>query len=279
MGAAAAKYDDFVFTVSTMEIVDGHRLGTSKPDADGCYLIPCMIFDDSMSGNGRMYDVESLHKLHFDPQGRFQQSIMNGKLIGECGHPEFGCPLTRQFILEPKNEAWRIRGFGTRKVDELKGAEVGFIKVKPSGNYGKQVIEALSDPLSNACTSVRMISNPMDNSTSKFRPKVLITYDFVTENGVSVACERFAGLGHVTSEALASVIDLDDFRRQRASTVLSTNEANGAIMDFEKILDETVGNQNVRIRRETFRVANHGAGLVSQGLTGHSSVFSRMYNK
>lgn len=208
-----------------------NKTGVVKPDENGYYLLILGALNIKNS-TGIWYDYEtSKHVL--DNSSRFMRRMSAGNLYAERGHPQKTRLMTnaehvqRVLKIDQTNQCAHIKEVipvpGPKNPD---GSTIMLLigKVKPWGEKGKDLKEALETPGQNVNFSLRCLFDPMTYGGGPGRSiSELVTFDWVVEPGLwvaskfySPACEEFeeAPLAHdiytseVTDEQVNELIDL-----------------------------------------------------------------------
>lgn len=204
--------------------LDGTNLnGTLKPDANGYYemVLSALEYPNSV---GDTYRLSGARKI-MEESGPFMRKIMEGNLLGECGHPrrtpgmkddEF---LRRIYDIVESNVAIHISKVwidDTGKVKDRQGRPVIAIMglVAPSGPMGPAFEKSLKNPNQNTCLSVRSITDNYSVGGGKVEKEFvsIVGWDWVNEPGLAPA-NKFCAPGLES----ASITEMVNFRVDRAA--------------------------------------------------------------
>lgn len=177
-------------------LVGTNKTGKLPVDENGYYTVVLGAFDFYNSAN-EYYPFASAKEL-FKESSSFMRRVRTGNARGEYGHPK---PLPgmndRQYIdriLEIK-ESQICCHFKEIWIDNktIRGANGNYIiavmgKVRPCGPYGPALKASLDNTDENVCFSVRCLTeNQLIAGVRNKHMRVLVTYDFVNEPGISIA--------------------------------------------------------------------------------------------
>lgn len=171
------------------------KVGKLTPDENGYYdlILGALEFDNSY---GAQYSLRSAQEL-FKASSSLVRRMNNGYCKSECGHPKREPGMTDDDFL------YRImRIEETRVCAHIKKVWIDFDSVKhkgrpviairglvkPSGPLGPSLKESLENPDENVAFSIRSITDDeiyRGKHIKHFRE--IITWDFVTEPGLSIA--------------------------------------------------------------------------------------------
>ena len=197
--------------IETTRSEGGRRLEALKPiDASGYFeLVLQTIGIETQSGN--FYDPAALLYHIESPEANFNKLLRSGYLFGEFGHPHVGMPpqpsdILRIVTVDPKCKSHHFRK--VRLGATLKnGGRLLLGEVKPSGPYGQDFYNGLTDPDTNDSMSLRSLMTQKPNGAGRMVRYIdqLVTYDAVTAPGDAAACKRFSS-GKPGQESLMSSI-------------------------------------------------------------------------
>lgn len=170
-----------------------------KQDGNGYYYVTLGALNCYNSA-GAYYVADGVKDLIENQSNLFARRLANGYLNGEMGHPnlvpgmshnEF---LIRNLKIEQSNISHHIKAVELVPTDEDSGLPGGgkIIKVmgwvKPSGEKGQYLKEALDNPDNNVAFSIRSLTNdtPVKGVLIK-KIMQIITWDWVVEPGIACA--------------------------------------------------------------------------------------------
>jgi len=192
-----------------------NKVGTLRQDEDGYYEMVVGALNVFNSA-GQFYLYEQSKSL-FDNSSQFMRRVTKGALRGENGHPK---PQVGQ---KESDYARRIMSIyeervcchhkeiylDDQKIKDEKGQPVIAImsKVKPAGELGYVLENALKNKDENVCFSIRSFTKDFyDKGVIKKILQTVITFDLVNEPGISYAnkynspaLESFDGDGYVVT--------------------------------------------------------------------------------
>lgn len=183
-------------TYTCQALMGTNKAGNLKPDADGYYELVLGALDFFNSA-GAFYDMESA-KDRFKASSSLMRRIANGALRGEYGHPKkLPGQTERDFMkriceIHEDKVSHHIREvrIDYTSIKNEKGQPIIAIigKVKPCGPYGQSLKESLENGKENVCFSIRSITDDVIEGGKWFKHlKIIITWDYVNEPGISVA--------------------------------------------------------------------------------------------
>ena len=172
------------------------KQGILPRDANGYYTMPVGGLNVYNSA-GQYYPYEGAKEL-FSSSGPFMRRIKTGCLKGEYGHPK---PLpgqsddafaNRVLTIEEKNTCVHFAEIflDFDKVKDEMGKPVVAImaKLAPAGPYGPALQKSLENAQEEVCFSIRAFTEDVFRGGVKQRNlREIVTWDFVTEPGISVA--------------------------------------------------------------------------------------------
>jgi hypothetical protein len=232
-----------------------NKAGVVKPDASGYYTLVVGALDFFNSG-GAYYPLGPA-KAMFDEAHSFQRRIRNGCLFGEMGHPRPGQMNMQQFMarvmdIDEKNVCCHFRRvyLDYDRITDAKGRKVVAImaEVKPAGPMGPALQSALDNPDENVCFSIRSITNDkMMGGVLNKAIKTIVTFDKVTEPGISIATrwnapglESFILEDHLIVPAHLHAVA----RRQRETQQLGLES--GSVLSAESVLQDLGWIESIR---------------------------------
>lgn len=186
--------DNVIYSCTSLK--GSNKAGKLAPDANGYYPVVLGAFDFKNS-SGENYPFNSAKQL-FEKSSSLMRRIRNGQCHGELGHPrkEIGMSYSDyiQRILEIHEDkiSHHIRSIrvDTNGVKDEFGKPVIAVigEVCPSGPHGAILKESMENPDENVCFSVRsLVRQTVEMGVVQKHIKVLITWDNVTQPGISVA--------------------------------------------------------------------------------------------
>ena len=170
-----------------------------KQDGSGYYYVTLGALN-CYNSTGAYYVADGVKDLIENQSNLFARRLANGYLNGEMGHPEqtpgmkYHDFLVRNLKIYPENISHHIKSVELIPTDEDSGLPGGgkIIKimgwVKPSGEKGQYLKEALDNPDNNVAFSIRSLTN--DTSVKGVVIKKImqiITWDWVVEPGIACA--------------------------------------------------------------------------------------------
>lgn len=177
-------------------LVGTNKTGMLKPDKNGYYrvVLGALNFPNN---NKIIYDYES-SKHVFESSNTFMRRMTAGNLYGEYEHPDWvdGWTLeqfmSRVRFIDGTNVSHHIRDIEIVKGPMENGRQVYIIygSVKPDRIHGKLLQAAFDNPDQNVCFSIRSIITDRIWMGQRLRTvDELITFDWVTEPGIKLACK------------------------------------------------------------------------------------------
>lgn len=174
-----------------------NKAGILKPDADGYYTVVLGALNFYNSG-GQYYPFDSAKEL-FAESSSLQRRINNGCLKGECGHPKrapgmsFRDYLSRILNIEETNVSHHIRRvwIDDQNVKDKNGNRIIAVmgELRPAGQHGPALKDALDNKHENVCFSIRSLTNDVVDASGRTNKNItqIVTWDWVTEPGIYVA--------------------------------------------------------------------------------------------
>lgn len=172
-----------------------NKTGLLKPDEHGYYRMILGAFN-FYNASGIFYDHES-SKHVFESSSSFMRRITTGNLYGEREHPawEKGWSLDeyvrRIRHVDGTNVSHHIREIEVEEHGlDSKGRMVYVVYgwIKPDRDHGAALQSALDNPHQNVCFSIRsLIDDKWIKGECVRTVTELVTYDWVTEPGISLA--------------------------------------------------------------------------------------------
>lgn len=236
------KFTETVFSSSG-------KKGILTPDADGYYTMVVGALN-SFNSAGEFYTAKGALEL-FETSSQFMRRIKNGALYSELGHPKKDPKMSmdqfysRVISIEETNicahfsEITLDFEFG-KKNPHLNNPDLIAIiaKVKPAGPKANAVQLAFENPKQNSAFSIRgLTENKYVNGRVERRLTNIITFDFVTEPGISIADKYMS----------PSLESIDSFR---------INELMDTVVDREtltRVLNTNIKSVGMESNRELFR--------------------------
>lgn len=185
-----------------------NKTGLLKPDQFGYYRVILGAFNFYNAG-GIFYDHAS-SKHVFEASSSFMRKISNGNLYGEMEHPSWETGWSQQDfvrrirIIDGNNVSHHIREVEcVEEGKDSKGRTIVVVYgwVKPDRVHGAALQAAFDNPHQNVCFSIRsLIEDAWVGQECVRSVKELVTYDWVTEPGISLATKyNNPGLEHFDS--------------------------------------------------------------------------------
>jgi len=231
-----------VFSISTDLEFRGRQLKALKPDANGVFKgIPLTVIGMN-SRNNVNYDRASVIDCLTNDSSRFVMNLKSGDLEGEWGHPYFDPDpkkmLSRLLYLDRTRTSHHITRVYAK--DSGNGNLILYGDIKPSGPFGKNLLENFEDPTRNASFSLRAATmvTRKDRGVTYKRMLAMFTFDAVDGPGYVEASKRFQdpayeSLGiHFNEGCVSMKASKDDF--------LAATESLQATGLESKIVDQCV---------------------------------------
>lgn len=208
-----------------------NKKGVLKADEDGYYTVVVGALN-AFNSSGAYYPLAPAKALFEDSSG-FMRRVKNGNCKGECGHPK---PLpgstNRDFLqrvlqIEETRVCCHFRKIwlADEGVKDTQGRTIIAIlaEVKPSGPMGPALKEALENKHENVCFSIRSLTQdrmvPAGYVEKNLRQ--IITFDWVTEPGMSAAVKYNSPSLESFNEVLFSEEHLDSIEKSYKETGIS----------------------------------------------------------
>lgn len=193
-----------------------NKVGLLRRDEQGYAQVVLGGLDVSNSA-GEFYTFDQSKKL-FEDSGALQRRIRSGALRGENGHPKMMPGQSPESFANRVMSIWEDRvcvhikkvTLDFENVRDANGRKVIAIMgwVKPSGELGYVLEEALNNPNQNVAFSIRAFT---DNERFRGRTnrhlRNIVTWDFVGEPGIAIATKY-------SSPALESLDEMNFNRHQ-----------------------------------------------------------------
>jgi len=190
--------DKIIFS-SNVTNTDNKQL---EKDEKGYYLITVGALNIFNSA-GQYYTANEVRNMFEDNNSTLMRRIKSGFLKSEVGHPNLEKGMTkneffnRNLRIEETNVCAHIRDLMLVDTNTDSGLGTGdktvLVKawLKPSGPKGDFLQKALDNPDENVAFSVRSFTkNSILRGTTIRKIVQLITYDYVTEPGISLATKN-----------------------------------------------------------------------------------------
>jgi len=189
-----------IASYSCTALVGTNKAGILKPDTDGYYTMVVGAVN-SFNSMGAYYPEGPAKEL-FNESSAFQRRVRDGALFGELGHPRQAPGMNmREFMarcmdIQETNicchfrKVWLEAGH-----QDPQGRPIVAImaEVKPAGAKGYVLKEALENKSENVCFSIRSFTHDvMQNGVLNKLLRTIVTFDKVTEPGISVAKRWYA---------------------------------------------------------------------------------------
>lgn len=223
-----------VVTFSSTYLSSKNKTGNLVPDSNGYYELVVGGLNIHNSA-GDFYVGDNEVKGLFDSPS-FSRRIQNGALKGEVGHPVRDPGMTddqfldRFLTIQETNicahhaKVW----LDTDAVKDASGRPVIAImaKTKPTGPMATVLKESLEDPNQNTAFSVRGFTKdiPFNGRRQRFL-KTIITFDYVTEPGISIATKWNSPSIESFSETVVKERDMVKLEKTIAATHTATESA------------------------------------------------------
>lgn len=244
---------------------DRNKSGILTPDSDGYYELVVGGLNTYNSA-GEYYTADGAVEL-FENSSQFMRRVKNCALYSELGHPKKLPGMTndqfyyRVISIEETNicghfsEIWLDFEFG-KKNPELNNPDLIAImaKVKPAGAKAQALQLALENPKQNAAFSLRGITeNKYVRGRMERRLTNLITFDHVTEPGISIADKVMApsleslALPPTVREVMDSVVDKEVLAKLIKSSISNVGMESNRILFNEILKSIEGGKRNSRL--------------------------------
>jgi hypothetical protein len=173
-----------------------NKVGNIKRDEKGYYPLVVGALD-MFNSAGQFYVYEQAKEL-FKSSSQFMRRVSNGALRGECGHPKQLPGMSNEQYANRVMSVYEDNTCCHHKeitldfdnVKDENGRPVIAIisKVMPSGPMGPALEKSLNNPDENVCFSIRAFTDDYrERGITKRVLKTIVTFDQVTEPGISVA--------------------------------------------------------------------------------------------
>lgn len=193
--------------------------GKITPDENGYYTVVLGGLNTYNSA-GEYYTAEGALQL-FENSSHLMRRIKNGSLYSELGHPKKipGMSMedfyNRILTIDETNITGHISEITLDMSFGKKNPEIGnpdliaiIGKVKPFGPHASTLQAALENPKQNSAFSIRgLTENKYRNGRVERILTNIITWDYVVEPGISIACKAYSpGLEHLQVEEISETI-------------------------------------------------------------------------
>lgn len=235
-----ANQSALIFSIQTMQVMDGKALRAMQPDDSGWYRDVPLGLIGAPSRNRAVYEPNSVAQCMSNPASAFYKKITEGNLRGEYGHP----------FIRDKSDMMRILTIDMTKVSHsigkvyTKPTENGnfiviFGDIKPSGPYGKYLEKSFQDPTDNTSFSLRSICSKPREADNLLYKKMLamVTFDAVDGPGYKEASKRYVGM--------ESQLSLSDAIKSEQVTEMLGLESNSAEELFDLLQTDSVKVNNI----------------------------------
>ena len=173
-----------------------NKQGIIKPDENGYYEMVVGALDIYNSA-GQFYVFEQAKEL-FNSSSQLMRRVARGTLKGEYGHPKLQPGMSneqfanRVLTIDEQSTCCHHKeirlDFDNVKDSAGKPIIAIISKVCPSGPNGPALEKSLNNPNENVCFSIRAFTDDYrEGMVTKRVLKTIVTWDFVTEPGISVA--------------------------------------------------------------------------------------------
>jgi hypothetical protein len=260
------KYTETVFS-------EKGKSGIMTPDADGYFTVVVGALN-SYNSAGEFYTAKDVVQL-FDGSSHFQRRIKSGALYAELGHPKKQLNQSmeqfynRVVTIDEKSicghfsEVWLDFNFG-KQHPELNAPDMIAImaKVKPAGVNANALQLAFENPKQNLPFSIRgLTENKYINNRVERRLTNIITFDYVTEPGISIADKinapglenrrvaRVASEAYSLREGTDTMIDRELMKRVLTNQLTSVGMESSNRELFNDILRTVNGGQPSKASR------------------------------
>jgi len=191
------KFTETVFS-------NNNKKGIITSDSDGYYTIILGALN-AYNSAGEYYKAEGALQL-FENSSQLMRRIKNGSLYGELGHPKKQPNMSmeqfynRIISIDETNICAHISeltldfNYGKANPQFNNPDLIAIIgKVKPAGPHANTLQLALENPKQNMAFSIRgLTENKYKNGRVERVLTNIITWDHVTEPGISIACKAHA---------------------------------------------------------------------------------------
>jgi hypothetical protein len=247
--------DKYLFSVTTMEVINGRRLGELKPDEDGYYLHPAAVINHHTE-NDTFYVPEIFLQQLTDPGNIFRKNLERGNLFGEADHPDVPgtmADVPRLLRVAQDRVSHHIKEVKTIPLEEVPGAYLILMRVKPHGKYGPQLEESLRAKYVNTTFSLRSIIRESLDPRKNLRVRKilqLVTFDWVTVPGSPEAAKRYSNLG---VENYSRVLTADMFR----TAAYDYGMAAGLESYSESAVKSLLGELEIKLNTENYELTGY----------------------
>lgn len=250
------KFTESVYT-------ENDKKGILTPDSNGYYTVVVGALN-TYNSVGEYYTAKGALEL-FENSSHFMRRIKNGALYSELGHPKKHPNMSmedfynRIIQIEETNicghfsEIWLDTNFG-KNHPNLNNPELIAIyaKVKPAGPKANALQLALENPKQNAAFSVRgLTENKFTNGRVERRLTNIITFDYVTEPGISVAdkvmapgLEQLKSNKYLIKEITDTIVDKDILKKVISNNLSHVSIESNKYNLFNDIIKTLDNNKN-----------------------------------
>lgn len=220
---------------TSTKLVGRNKTGIIKPDANGYYELPIGGLN-TLNSAGEYYTLEGAKQL-FESSSIFMRRVQSGVLKAELGHPKklpgwtMDDYLNRILSIEETNvvahfsEVWLDEEFGKKNPQYRNPKLVGIMaKVKPSGPKAQCLKDSLENNLEDVCFSIRALTRDYYERGQTYRVlQQIVTFDNVTEPGISIARKYEAPALESENEVLVRKMNLEKLVNN-TSSIVSTED-------------------------------------------------------
>ncbi|MBE0438357.1 MAG: hypothetical protein IBX57_01125 [Gammaproteobacteria bacterium] len=227
---------------SCTALVGTNKAGELKPDADGYYTLVVGALNSFNSG-GAFYAADPAKSL-FEKSSGFMRRVESGNCKGETGHPKMSPGQSRRdFInrvltIEETRVCCHFKSFKLEEGFKTKDGKIVtaiIAELKPAGPMGDALKESLENKHENVCFSIRSLTDDHFNPAGFLQKdiKTIVTFDWVTEPGISAAQKW-------ESPSLESLDEADFITPELIDELSKENERNPSSMETSGISLESI---------------------------------------
>jgi len=226
-----------------------------EKDDNGYYKVTLGALN-MFNSAGEFYTINGVRDMFINKSSSLQRRIKNGFLKSEVGHPNLQPGMSKeQFFnrnlrIEETNTCMHIRDLILVDTNESSGGPDGsniiLVQgwVKPSGPKGDFLQKALDNPDENVAFSVRSFTkNSVVKGVVVKQIVQLITYDYVTEPGISVAT-KWKKLGIESMDLCDMDLDVISSNEEIDECYGCSLENNDERLIVEEIISNTATTKN-----------------------------------
>lgn len=218
-GDQSAKY-------SCTALMGTNKVGKLKCDEDGYYTMVVGALNVFNSAQA-YYPLDTGKKL-FEESSSFMRRVREGNCKGEMGHPKrlpgqsMRDYVQRIMSIEETTVCCHFRSFYLEEgklLDESGNPVVAIMaEVKPAGPMGPALKESLENVDENVCFSIRSMTNDVRSPSGVIfkNLKTIVTFDCVTEPGISVAKKYHAPSLEGLEEEIVLPEHIDSLERKQS---------------------------------------------------------------